>query len=84
MGILIAKEPYNLNETLHSGQAFRWSKLHSPTNQDGDLHEGIIDGIRVRLVQSQDGVKIITLASNKHLRDLLYKYLAINHDLEAF
>ena len=84
MEMLIPKESYNLNETLHSGQAFRWNKSHSPTNHEGDLHEGIIDGIRVRLVQSQDGVEIITPPSNKHLRDLLYNYLSINHDLEAF
>ncbi len=81
MEMLIPKESYNLNETLHSGQAFRWNKSHSPTNHEGDLHEGIIDGIRVRLVQSQDGVEIIPPPSNKHLRDLLYNYLAINHDL---
>ncbi|MCS5649591.1 MAG: 8-oxoguanine DNA glycosylase, N-terminal domain-containing protein, partial [Dehalococcoidia bacterium] len=49
--ILSSKYPYALAETLYSGQAFRWDPI-----LNGEAHEGILDGVRVRLSQKEDGI----------------------------
>ena len=82
--IPVSRSTYNLTETLHSGQAFRWNKNEIPSRSDNIWHEGVINGIRVRLTQSDKSIRTIFPESSQHLKTLLPDYLAIDHDLQTF
>ena len=81
-------QPYNLGDTLFSGQAFRWS-LENPSDPKVN-YQGIIYGRRVSLIQEQQTIIAkITLErtdpiSETDLRDLVGSYLRIDDDLESF
>lgn len=53
--------PYDLSETLYSGQAFRWEPFKDQHQKV--WHEGVVDSIRIRIRQEGD-----TLISNFHPR----------------
>ena len=82
--ISLSKESYNLDETLHSGQAFRWRKNEASTKNENVWHEGIVQGRRVRLIQSQTGIEAISPKSSEELTPFLSNYLAIDYDLSSF
>ena len=67
MGISICNSSYNLSETLHSGQAFRWNKTPSTLETESHFHEGVINGMRVRLVQSNNRIESAFPQSTKPL-----------------
>ncbi len=51
-------QPYDLKETLYSGQAFRWRQLEPYKHTEGIWHEGFINSIRVRLSQVGNTINI--------------------------
>jgi len=74
--ILTSKYPYALAETLYSGQAFRWDPILS-----GEVHEGILDGVRVRLSQKEDGIHCSAGCEGSFNEEFIKKYLRIEDDL---
>ena len=74
--ILSCKYPYALAETLYSGQAFRWDPI-----QDGKVHEGILDGVRVRLSQKDEGIEYSSESGDSFNERFIKKYLRIEDDL---
>lgn len=74
--ILASKYPYTLAETLYSGQAFRWDPI-----LNGEAHEGILDGVRVRLSQKEDGIHCSLESEESFDEGFIKKYLRIEDDL---
>ena len=74
--ILASKYPYTLAETLYSGQAFRWDPI-----LNGEAHEGILDGVRVRLSQKEDGIHCSLESEDSFDEGFIKKYLRIEDDL---
>ena len=74
--ILSSKYPYALVETLYSGQAFRWDPI-----LNGEEHEGILDGVRVRLSQKEDGIHCSLESEESFDEGFIKKYLRIEDDL---
>ena len=74
--ILSSKYPYALVETLYSGQAFRWDPI-----LNGEAHEGILDGVRVRLSQKEDGIHCSLESEESFDEGFIKKYLRIEDDL---
>jgi len=75
--ILSSKYPYALAETLYSGQAFRWDPI-----LNGEAHEGILDGVRVRLSQKEDGIHFSSESGNSFDVGFIKKYLRLEDDLQ--
>ena len=82
------EQPYNLAETLYSGQAFRWSTIQSLDEKS--IYEGIIYGRRITLCQEKKNILVTGYPtrenplSESELRGLINSYLRINDDLEGF
>ncbi len=74
--ILSCKYPYVLAETLYSGQAFRWDTI-----LDGKVHEGILDGVRVRLSQKDEGIEYSSGSGDSFNAGFIKKYLRMEDDL---
>tara|TARA_B100001245_G_scaffold217043_1_gene185229 strand:- start:3087 stop:3944 length:858 start_codon:yes stop_codon:yes gene_type:complete len=74
--VLTAKYPYTLGETLYSGQAFRWAPI-----LNGEVHEGILDGVRVRLTQKEDGIHCSLGSGELFDEGFIKTYLRIEDDL---
>ena len=75
--------PYNLKETLHSGQAFRWETINSVEIQSPVWHQGIINNHQVRLAQSNTHIHL--WATKKYTPteiSFVISYLRIDDDLE--
>ena len=69
--------PYDLEMTLHSGQAFRWRRLEDGT------HEGIVRGKYFRLSKLEGGaIAVMGPATEAELK-MLGHYLAIDADQEG-
>lgn len=51
-------QPYNLKETLHSGQAFRWDIINLEDSNSTVWHQGIIGDHQVRLAQSKTHIHL--------------------------
>lgn len=74
--VLKPEGPYDLEKTLHSGQAFRWRKLEDGT------HEGIVRGRYFRLAQRKDGgIAVMNPVTEEEL-GMIGHYLALDADQE--
>ena len=70
------EEPFDLDSTLQSGQAFRWRR-------DGGLHRGVVFGNVVELRQSEDGLELFTDPDDEAaMWPLLRDYLGLDFDLD--
>lgn len=77
-GILLKPDgPYDLEGTLHSGQAFRWRKL------DDGTHEGIVRGRYFRLSQPRIGEIMVMGSASEADLSMIAHYLAIDADQEG-
>ena len=85
---LALEQPYNLAETLYSGQAFRWSTIKSLDEKS--IYEGIIYGRRITLCQEKMNILVTGYPtpqnplSETELRGLIHSYLRTDDDLEGF
>ncbi|MED5450030.1 MAG: DNA glycosylase, partial [Chloroflexota bacterium] len=71
--ILISKHPYDINETLYSGQAFRWNKLNNT-----DVNEGIVEGTRIRVTQVEEGIHCEFGGGTEFDENSMEKYLRLD------
>ena len=70
------EEPFDLDSTLQSGQAFRWRR-------DGGSHRGVVFGNVVELRQTEDGLELFTDPDDEAaLWPLLRDYLGLDFDLD--
>ena len=77
-------QPYDLNETLYSGQAFRWRQLQSPKSTEGIWHEGLINSIRVRLNQVDNSINIESDPKHKEfVVHAVETYLRVEDDMSS-
>ncbi len=77
-GVLLKTNgPYDLDGTLHSGQAFRWRKL------DDGTHEGIVYGRYFRLSQPRIGGIMVMDPANDDDLSIIAHYLAVDADQES-
>ena len=74
--VLISKHPYDIIETLYSGQAFRWNKL-----DNSDVNEGIVERTRIRVIQDEEGIHCEFGADTGFDEDSMKKYLRLDDDL---
>ena len=69
--------PFDLANTLQSGQAFRW-------RFDGEWHQGVVFGNVVRIRQSATGLELATQPDDEsYLEPLLRDYLGLGVDLDV-
>ena len=75
--------PYNLDETLYSGQSFKWVSLDISNDISDNWHQGIIDNRRVRLAQSKNNIYLWT-AKKYADQDIstVSSYLRLDDDIE--
>lgn len=70
------EQPFDLDSTLHSGQAFRWRR-------DGDRHSGVVFGNVVELRQAEDALELFTDPDDEAaMWPLLRDYLSLDFDLD--
>ena len=75
--------PYNLKETLHSGQAFRWETINSGEAEATVWHQGIIGNHQVRLAQSKTDIHLwATKEYTPTEIASVISYLRVDDDLE--
>ena len=77
-------QPYDLKETLYSGQAFRRRQLQSPKSTEGIWHEGLINSIRVRLNQVDNSINIESDPKHKEfVVHAVETYLRVEDDMSS-
>ncbi len=70
------EQPFELDSTLHSGQAFRWRR-------DGDTHRGVVFGNVVELRQTDDRLELFTDPDDEAaMWPLLRDYLSLDFDID--
>ena len=74
--LVTIEEPFDLDNTLHSGQAFRWRR-------DGGGHSGVVFGNVVEMRQTDDGLELFTDPDDEAATwPLLRDYLGLHVDLD--
>tara|TARA_Y100000996_G_C22556809_1_gene655764 strand:+ start:2158 stop:3048 length:891 start_codon:yes stop_codon:yes gene_type:complete len=75
-------QPYNLKETLYSGQAFRWESINIK-DSNKVWHQGIVNNRRIRIHQSKNKIHLWTSESytKSQINDVI-SYLRLNDDMK--
>ena len=75
-------QPYNLKETLYSGQAFRWEPINTK-DSNKVWHQGIINNRRIRIHQSKNKIHLWASEnySKSQINDVI-SYLRLNDDMK--
>ena len=76
-------QPYDLHQTLYSGQAFRWEYIED-TKSDQSWHQGFIKNRRLRIRQSETHIHIKTTEkyTETEISDVI-SYLRLDDNMET-
>ena len=80
--IELNSKPYDLKETLYSGQAFRWVELEQSAGEDLSPHQSVIDGHRINLWESEETIYAnCSTLKDTELKELCSSYLRLDDDM---
>ena len=80
--IQLSSNPYDLRETLYSGQAFRWTEIKPSRTGSVCTHEAVINGHRIKLWELEGTINAICSSLNDHqLEKLICSYLRLDDDM---